>query len=112
MARSFAYDGNEVNGGAGWTFPLGLVAEGSYSYRHESYAGESALEGTLSPQATPPGTGSKRRDNEHQVLFALHKALSNHLSVIASYLGDFNNSNDSRFAYDRHIGSLALEVRF
>jgi len=110
IAQSYAYDGNEVNCGAGWTFPFGISGEATYAYRYEAYAPESAFEGTLSPAAG--GSGSQRRDNEQEVAVAFHKALSEHLGVTAAYFGDFNDSNDSRFEYSRHIGSLAMEVRF
>jgi len=103
IARSFAYDGNEVNGGIGWTFPERVSAEATYAYRHERYAQESA-------GAIPSGT--RRSDNEHQLIVAARKRLTDELSLVAAYLADFNNSNDSRFEYDRHIGSLAVEVRF
>jgi len=103
VARSFAYDGNEVNGAIGWTFPQGIAAEATYAYRHERYAQESAA---FIPSQT------RRSDNEHQIIVAARKRLSEELSLVAAYLGDFNNSNDSRFEYDRHIGSLTLEARF
>ena len=96
IGNVFAYDGNEVDVGGGWSFPLGITAELAYSYRHEDYAPES----------------NGRRDDENLLLFALSKPLNEYLAVTAGYLGDFNNSNKSEFEYTRHVGSVALEARF
>lgn len=109
-AESYAYDGNEVNVGVGWTFPYDIDAEASYAYRYEHYAEQSGQVGTLNPAAG--GSGSHRNDNEHEVITTFTKPLTENVSLTAAYLGDFNNSNDTLFAYTRNIGSLTLEVRF
>ena len=98
----FAYNGNEVDVGGGWSFPLGITAELEYSYRHEDYASQSAV---------APGV-PVRRDDENLVLFALSKPINEYLAVTAGYFGDFNNSNQAEFEYTRNVGSIALEVRF
>jgi tetratricopeptide (TPR) repeat protein len=98
----FAYDGNEVNGGFGWRFPARFSADTEYAYRHESYAAASAQ---------PVGSG-ERRDDEHQVIAAVHKEVSDHVRVTGAYLATFNNSNQALFSYNRHIGSITLEVRY
>ena len=92
----FAYNGNEVDVGGGWSFPLAITAELEYSYRHEDYASQS----------------NGRKDNENLILFALSKPINEYLAVTAGYFGDFNNSNQAVFQYTRNVGSLALEVRF
>jgi len=94
--NSFAYDGNEVNAGFGWTLPEAIFGELGYRYRHERYAAQS----------------NGRRDEVHEVVAALTKRLDAHLDLTAAYLGTINNSNNVLFDYERHIGSLALEVRF
>lgn len=98
----FSYDGNEVNGGIGWTFPARLSAEAEYAYRHERYDQASAQ----------PVGSARRRDDEQQVIAAFHKELSDQLRVTAAYLGTFNGSNKPLYQYDRHVGSVTLEVRF
>ena len=104
QAQGFGYDGNEVNAGIGWSLPLDATVEASYAYRHEHYPAESA-----SPDFT---AGNRRHDDENLVVVALRKQLHTYVAVIVGYLGDFNDSNDVRFKYDRHIVSLSLEGRF
>ena len=56
-----------------------------------------------------------RRDNDHRVVVAFERPLSEvyeHLFVNAAWFGTFNNSNQSVFEYDRQIGSIGAEVRF
>jgi hypothetical protein len=48
----------------------------------------------------------------YQVLASLRKRLDAHLDLTLAYLGTINNSNNMLFNYERHIGSLGLEVRF
>jgi tetratricopeptide (TPR) repeat protein len=95
-ANQFAYDGNEVNVGLGWAFPEKVTAETGYAYRHERYAA--------------PSNG--RRDEEHDVYFLARRPLTEYLSLTAGYFGTINNSNDLRFDYERHVGSVGLEVRY
>jgi tetratricopeptide (TPR) repeat protein len=102
LARQFAYRGNEVNAGIAWAFPAAVSAELTYAFRREDYA----------PPSYIPSSGERRRDDEHQVKCMARKQLTDHLAVTAAYSGTINNSNDQRFDYERHIGSLALEVRY
>jgi tetratricopeptide (TPR) repeat protein len=99
-ADQFAYDGHEVNGGVGWTFPAAFTAEATYAYRHENYA--------------RPSNG--RHDDQHQFAVVLRKELDARLALVTGYFGTINNSTnefgDKRFDYERHIGSVALEARF
>ena len=92
----FAYDGHEVSGGVGWALPAAITAQLEYAFRHERYAHQSA----------------GRRDEEHQLVFAADKSLSDNLSLTLAYLGTFNNSNQPLYNYDRHIVSLSVGVRF
>ena len=95
-ARSFGYDGNEVRAGVGWLLPQQITSEATFIYRRERYRPES----------------HGRRDDEEEVLVALRRPISHHLDVNVAYLGDFNNSSNQFFDYDRHVVSLALEARF
>jgi len=94
--NQFEYDGNQVDGGIGWAFPLNITTELSYAFRHERYAAAS----------------NGRRDEEHLVTFIAEKPITEYLHVQLAYLGDFNNSNTALYAYDRNIGSVSLGVRF
>jgi len=99
----FGYDGHEVNGGLAWTFPWEISAEADYLFRHESYSTESSSESPM---------GSKRRDKEHNAIVVFSKILTPYLRVTTAYFLAINDSNKDAFEYDRHIGSLAFEVRY
>ncbi len=95
-SQQFAYDGQEVGGGVGWSFPFDISAEASYAYRYENYAPDS----------------NRRHDDQHDIVAVIRKELTEHLAVVAGYFGNINNSNNNLYDYERHIGSLALEARF
>jgi tetratricopeptide (TPR) repeat protein len=90
----FGYNGNEVNAGIGWNLPASTLAEASYAFRYESY--DSASEG--------------RTDTPSQVLVSLRTGLTNYLALSLAYFGTFHDSNRVEFDYNRHIGSVILEV--
>ncbi|MBI3784191.1 MAG: tetratricopeptide repeat protein [Deltaproteobacteria bacterium] len=95
--KMFAYDGNELQAGLGWTFPaLDLSADLVYRFRHERY--------------DSPSDG--RRDHEHGVGFVLNRRLTDHLAIIAAYYGTFNDSTSTLYRYDRQIGSIGLDIRY
>ena len=94
--RQFAYDGHEMSLGVGWRLPADLTTEVGYAYRREVY--------------DVPSGG--RRDNEHQFTAVLQRALGKGITLTAAYLGTLNDSNQGVFMFDRHIGSLTLEVRY
>lgn len=96
IGNQFAYDGNQLGGGVGWNLPYAIRTDLSYSFQHDRYA--------------PPSNG--RRDEEHHVLFAAEKSLTEHLVLMFAYFGTFNHSNNPDFAYDRHMVSVSLGVRF
>jgi len=95
-AYSFGYDGNEVRTGVGWLLPYDIRSETTLVYRRERYK--------------PQSDG--RRDDEEELLVELRRPISNHWDVVGGYFGDFNNSSNPQFDYDRSIVSLALEARF
>jgi tetratricopeptide (TPR) repeat protein len=96
QANAFAYDGNEVNAGFGWDFPASIIFGLNFSYRHERYA--------------PPSNG--RRDDEYGLVADWRRPLDEHIDFVLAYIGDFNNSNQAQFTYDRNIGSIGFEARF
>ncbi len=93
---AYSYDGHEAEGGIGWTLPAAITTQLSYAFRYEDY--DAASDG--------------RRDDDHRVTFWVRKHVSDHLAVRWSYLGDFNDSRKAQFDYERHLGSVAMEVRF
>jgi len=99
-AQGFAYDGNELNAGAGWTLPAAISVEGGFVFRHEGYDQAS--------EPMPPHRG----DDVYEVIFVARRPLGEYLDIAVGYLGTINHSNDPRFDYDRNIASLTLEVRF
>ena len=109
FAKGLGYNGNEANADVGWLFPRDVSAEVSYAYRHEQYAEESAQ--SAEPDFISP-PGNRRVDREHLIAAALRKGLTDSLTVTAAFLADINKSNDSRFEYERYVGSLGLELRY
>jgi tetratricopeptide (TPR) repeat protein len=110
LSDAFGYDGQQVEAGFGWAFTPEIMTESLYTYRNEHYRASSAQ------QFAP--IGNRRTDEEHRADVALHVQLNTYLqldtylAVTAAYFGTINNSNKTLFDYDRHVGSLALEVRF
>ena len=95
-ANSFAYDGNEANVGFGWDLPASISTTDTFAYRRERYK---------------PQSGG-RKDDELLTTVAFSRPLTEHLNVTVAYLGNFNNSSNAVFDYDRSIASVAMEVRF
>ena len=100
-SEQYGYDGHEVSGGLAWALPAAIAAEASYAYHYQNY--------TITDLTLP---GSGRHDDEHDIVFLARRGLTEHLTLIAGYFGTINNSNDQRFDYERHIGSVAVEARF
>lgn len=103
QAESFAYHGNEVNVGALWQLPLEVWGEGRFAYRYEYFAPESAL-------YTPSGT--RRQDNEFILSLAFRRQIWDNITGVVAYLGNFNESNDPVFEYNRNVVSVGLEARY
>jgi Tfp pilus assembly protein PilF len=102
----FEYGSNQVEVGLRWPLPYSVSSEVGYRYEHQSYDGASSV---LEP------VGSPRRDNDHRVIVSFERPLaelSEHLFVVASWFGTWNNSNKTLFEYTRQIGSIGAEVRF
>jgi len=102
-SRRFAYFANEVNAGVGCDLPFEIGAQAGYAYRHERYKRASGVY---------VDSGRARRDDEHDIVVALVRPLGESMSVITAYSGTLNDSNAQAFEYDRHIVSLALQVRW
>lgn len=103
----YQYDAHQVEVGLRWLMPYAVTFETGYRYAHKDYD-------SASGNAFRPAPGRRRRDHDQRVVAAFERPLSEispHLFVTASYFGTFNESNKDDFEYDRHIGSLGVEVR-
>jgi predicted negative regulator of RcsB-dependent stress response len=128
----YQYGSWAVEAGVRVPLPFDVLGELAYRYEHQNYNIASGCfsfpeaNGNFPPQCIPntqnmypkgfTTTGlTRRNDDDHRVIFVLERPLPevwDHLSVVASYFGTFNDSNKPIFTYDRNIGSLALEVRY
>lgn len=99
----FAYDGQEVNLGAGVTLPGEVRTDVGYAYRREQYPS-----GSLNGFPDPEG----RLDKVHYIVLVLRRPIGPYLQIVAGYFATFNGSNDPNFEYDRHIGSIGFEASF
>ena len=108
-AEAFAYDGHQFEAGTAVDLAEGLEATLEFRYRTEQYSDESggfSLDGDGTPN------GRRREDQEARAIVAVRKDLSDRFAVTVAYLGVDNSSDDARFEYTRHIGSLSLETKF
>lgn len=102
-AESFAYNGNEVNLGVAWRFPFEINSETRLAYRYEYYDPESAL-------FTP--SEARRRDHDFLFSLSLRRRIWEGIDAVVGYFGDFNDSNDPDFDYDRSVVSIGVEARY
>ena len=125
----YQYGSWAVEAGVRSPLPFDVLGQLAYRYEYQSYSpasGCSVNQGQSTPGVCPGGTPpfqypfnpvglTPRADNNHRVIFSLERPLPEvweHLSVVASYFGTFNDSNKDIFTYDRNIGSLAVQVRY
>jgi hypothetical protein len=80
--------------------PWTTTAQLGYRFRREDYNDASA--------AFVP-VGPARLDDEHRAGAALRKDLNDMISLVAAWLGTWNESNKQDFEYDRQIASLGVE---
>ena len=106
-AKALAYDGDQVEVGVVSPLIAEVEVELVYAYRHERYLSQSEM--FSGPDDTP---GPRRRDDEHIVIVGARRPVMEHVDLIAAYLGEFNNSKDPDYEFNRHIVSLTLEARF
>lgn len=86
-----------------WPLPWQSAAQGGYRYRREDYNSASSV-------FVP--VGSSRNDDEHRLGLSLRKDLNDMFSLVAAWVGTWNESNKQDFDYDRHITSLGVELRY
>lgn len=95
--RRFNFDGHQFELGLGWRFPGEITADAIYAYKIEDYDHPTAL---------------GRDDEQHIAVLRAEKRLARLVWATASYIARLNQSDRPAFEYDRHIGSLGLEVRY
>jgi len=94
----FEYDGHEVGSTLIWAFPLWAVdTQLGFGYRRENYDANAS---------------DGRDDNQYLISASASRQLTDFLLLTVGYFGDINDSNQSEFTYNRHIGSVAIEARF
>ncbi len=96
ISKAFGYDGHEVSVGVGWILPGEIVSDTSYAFRRELY----------DPQS------NHRQDNEHRIIAILYRNITEYMRLTCSYFGTINDSNKDLFQYNRHIGSIGVELRY
>ena len=71
---------------------------------------------TPSEPGTPPRTvtpsGTRRQDNEFILSLAFRRQIWDNITGVVAYLGNFNESNDPVFEYNRNVVSVGLEARY
>lgn len=92
----YEYDANDVSVGAVLQVLDDFVAEITYSFRYEDY--NRASQGRL--------------DRVHLPIVALRWNFMPNVGVAAAWLGDFNDSNQADFDYNRQIGSITVQARY
>ncbi len=99
----FAYDGNEVSAGLSWLLPADVTTETGFTYRHEQY---------VQPSKGPLRNLPQRYDDVYGIIAELRKPLTERLALVGGYYGTFNDSNQGKYEFQRHIGSVSLEMRY
>jgi hypothetical protein len=90
----FDYDGHLARLTLGCALPAHLQALAGYAYKREIYDSED------------------RRDNEHYFTVELQRPFGEYFTLVGSYRGTVNDSNEELFEYDRHIVGVVLEVAY
>lgn len=108
----YGYSGHEANVGVRVTLAASLPVEASFAYRNERYRSESA---------DLPGSDGRRHDDEYRVrayaeipwsLFLPNAEFAEYTSFALAYSYNLNESDNNYYDYDRHIGSLTIQVRY
>lgn len=98
----YEYTGYQGEALLSWPLPWSAIGHLGYRFRYEDYDDASAA-------FLPAGSG--RRDDEHRVRVGVRKDLTDAISLVAAWVGTWNESNKDDFEYDRNIVSLGVELR-
>lgn len=106
ISRAFAYTANQLGFGITYDLPWSVDAQLDYAFRHKEYEREPS---------------QNRKDQEHRIILLARRQLTEHIGVTAGYFGQLNFTNSEQliglkrvklFEYERHIGSISVEVRY
>ncbi|MFT4569347.1 MAG: tetratricopeptide (TPR) repeat protein [Hyphomicrobiaceae bacterium] len=93
--RPFAYQGHQGEFRVRALLDARTLVEAGLQYRDENYDDPS----------------QNREDTEHAFDLSVTRQIRNSIWVVAAYRAELNDSTESQFEYDRHITTLALEIR-
>lgn len=93
---AYAYNGNMIEAGFGWDFPWALGLQALYLYNHNDYAAAS----------------DGRVDDEQRGYLVLTKAVTDFLTLGATFYADVDNSTKVEFSYNRYVGAISAEVTY
>lgn len=99
----YAYDAVQGEIALLWNLPWQIESQAAYRFRYESYDQASSV---FLP------VGDPRLDREHRVGIAFRRPINELISVVAAWIGTWNDSNKDVFDYTRQIGSIGVEVRY
>jgi tetratricopeptide (TPR) repeat protein len=100
-AESNSYNGWEASVHGGFTLPLGVRFSPKISWTQENYDGKATSLDRENRKDTRIGGGA-----------SLSFAITKFLLIDAAYQYFNNSSNSELYEYDRHIGSLGLDLMF
>jgi len=116
--QAYMYFAQEFEIGLQWALPYLIQGDAAYRYEYQAYQNASRCFAP-NPEAncmfSDPTAGARRRDSDYRVILSLERPIPelwDHLYVIASYFGTFNDSNKQDFTYNRQIGSFGVSVRY
>ena len=99
----YEYNGIQSEVSLRWPLPWMMTAQGGYRYRREDYDAASRVFVPIDRY---------RLDNEHRAGLSLRKELNEMFSLVAAWVGTWNDSNKQDFEYERQITSLGVEMRY
>jgi Tfp pilus assembly protein PilF len=99
----YEYNGVQGEVSLRWPLPWTTAGQLGYRFRREDYNDASTV-------FVP--VGRSRLDYEHRIGAALRRPLTDMISLVAAWVGTWNESNKDDFEYDRHIVSLGVELRY
>ncbi|HUI26061.1 MAG TPA: tetratricopeptide repeat protein [Candidatus Kryptonia bacterium] len=98
----FQYKGNQFDFDV--QMPIANLARGEFSYLFR-------LEDYQFPNSRTSFT-KRRHDNEHQIIVACARDLTDYLELNLAFLADLNNSNIPDFEYNREIISIGIRAHY
>ncbi len=114
LLNAFGYTGQIAEVGIRWPLAFDFNGQTGYRFEYQEYASGSRFYAPPEFEGFPL-QGPRRKDYDHRVVVSLERPLPElyeHLTLVASWFGTWNDSNKTDFQYTRQIGSIGLRVRF